>query len=375
MKKAWLMAVLAVGTARAQPTPMAEIKPAEGSFIDDALALRADGGAVAYVTTDGSAHAVLHLHELRPPADQAVPLASGEVAALAWVGRARVLVIFRGAEESRFAQVYGPGGAERVRLGPVDRVAVHELEGIAAVVTYTRSDKARAVEHQVAAYRADTLAPLARRAWREDKDGLIAHPGGSLKPLWWEAGLTSLAVLKAGSYDKARDVQRPNRFARLDLFGGQIRDEQEIGDIMAFAHVTLDHTRHVAEARFAHVSDDRAHLVVIDGLDEHELKLERPLSMYEPDTLRWQALEGGRLALSLTVDPMNPAALERKKADPDRISVYVVDARAREAAPRVILDGKGRPSSWTAGGGKLALLRKSKGFERGGAWLEIYDLP
>jgi hypothetical protein len=374
MKKAWMVVALAAGAARAQPAPLAELRAPEGLFIDDALALRADGGAVAYVTTDGT-RAALHLHELKPPADQTVPLAPGEVAALAWLGRARVLVVFRGGGQSLFAQVYGPGGAERVRLGPVERVAVHDLDGKAAVITYARSDKGRAVEHLAAAYRSDTLAPLTRRAWREDKDGLIAHPDGSLKPLWWEAGLTSLAVLKEGSYDKARDVQRPNRFARLDVFSGQIRDEQEIGDVMAFAHVTLDHTRHVAEVRFAHVTDDRAHLVLVDGLDEHELKLERPLAMFDPDTLRAQALDGGRLALSLTVDPMNPAALERKKADPDRIVLYVVDAHAREATPRLILDGKGRPSRWTAGGGKLALLRKSKGFERGGAWLEIYDLP
>jgi hypothetical protein len=122
------------------------------------------------------------------------------------------------------------------------------------------------------------------------------------------------------------------------------------------------------------LSDDHKRLVLLDGDAERDIKLARNIWLYDPAAYAFQVLDAGRLLLSATVDPVNPEAVARKKADPDVIDFYLVDRHSGEARRVLQLDGKGRPSGWRAGGGRLALLRKSKGFDRGGVALEVYPL-
>src|SRR5688572_31679116 len=57
-----LALLLVAGVARADaPRPLVTVTPSADRFIDDAFALRADGKALAYVTTDGASLAELHL--------------------------------------------------------------------------------------------------------------------------------------------------------------------------------------------------------------------------------------------------------------------------------------------------------------------------
>ena len=102
--------------------------------------------------------------------------------------------------------------------------------------------------------------------------------------------------------------------------------------------------------------------------------LPRELWKYDPATLAWQPLDDKRAAVSLTIDPVNPDAVNRKKADPDDIDLYEVDRQTYAVHPLLRIAGEGRRSSWQLAGNRALLLRKGKGFDRGGVALELFDI-
>ena len=367
-----LLAILPAAVIAAA-APKYTLKPDSSVFIDDPFALRADGKAVAWIATDGASLATLHLSDLGG-SDIRIDQAPTSATAVRWLSPARALVVWREPEsQALYAQAFTASGADKERLGPAELIDLTTLDGKPAVVTYARIDTGRTVEHRFAAFRPDTLKPLAKKTIKEDKEGMVAHPGGAFHPLWVEHDLTTLMVKREGQYDKSRDMKRPDRLAQVDVFSGKLHDEQEIADLIAFVHVNAAHGHHPGEDRFAYVSDDHAKLLIIDGASERAITLPHPLSLYDPDSLRYQPLDGGKLALSFTVDPMNPKALARQHADPAALDLYVVDGTT--VTPRFHLDIGDRPASWQLLGNQLVVLRKSKGYDRGGVALEVYDLP
>ncbi len=357
----------------ASAEPKFTVKPDSSVFVDDPFALRTDGKALAWIATDGANSATLHLTELGG-ADVKVEQAPTTATAIHWLSPARVLVVWREPEsQALFAQAFSAAGPDKERLGPAELIEPGIVDGKAAVLAYSRIDKGRSVEHTLSGWRIDTLRPLPKKVLKEDREGMVAHAGGAFHPLWIERSLTTLMVKREGQYDKAKDMKRPDRLARFDLYSGKLRDEQEIADLIAFVHVNAAHGHHPGEDRFARISDDHAKLLVIDGATEREVTLGKALSMYDPESVRYQALDGGKLALSLTIDPMNPPALARKHADPAELDLYLIDGTT--ATPRFVLPTGDRPASWQLVGNQLVVLRKSKGYDRGGAQLEVYDLP
>jgi hypothetical protein len=367
-----LLAILPAAVIAAA-APRYTLKSDSSVFVDDPFALRADGKAIAWIATDGANLATLHLSELGG-ADTKIEQAPTTATSVRWLSPTRVLVIWREPEsQALYAQSFTAAGADKERLGPAELIDVGTLDGKPAVLTYARIDSGRAVEHRFAAFRPDSLKPLAKKIIKEDKEGMVAHPGGAFHPLWVEHNLTTLMVKREGQYDKARDMKRPDRLAQLDAFSGKLHDEQEIADLIQFVHVNAAHGHHPGEDRFAFVSDDHAKVLVIDGATEREITLPRALSLYDPDSLRYQPLDGGKIALSFTVDPMNPKALAKQHADAAELDLYAVDGST--ATPRFRLDTGDRPASWQLLGNELVVLRKSKGYDRGGVALEVYDLP
>jgi hypothetical protein len=364
---------LLVCSALASAAPLYTLKPS-GAFVDDAFALRGDGKALAWIATDGAALATLHLSELGG-SDVKIDRAPTTATAVRWLSPTRVLVVWHEPEsQALYAQSWTAAGADRERLGPAELIDLTTVEGKPAVVAYARIDKGKSVEHVFTGFHADSLKPIPKKVVHEDKTGMVQNPGGAFHPLWVEHGLTGLVVKREGQFDKARDMKRPDRLSRYDVFSGKLQNEEEIGDLLAFVHINADHAKHPGEDRFAHVSDDHAKLLVVDGASEREIKLPQALSMYEPSSLRWQPVTegGGKLALSLTIDPMNPPALARKHADPALLDLFVVDGT--QVTPRFQLDTGDRPAAWQLVDKRLVVLRKSKGFDRGGVQLEIYDL-
>jgi hypothetical protein len=364
--------VLTASGALAAPAAVQRFEAGNDGFIDDGYALRDDGKAVAYITTDGASTATLHLAEIGGN-DVKIAGAPVDALALAWLSPTRVLVI-RGRDSTSTAQAFTAAGADKAKpIGPFNKYAFATVDGRRAFVTYTRSEK-KGVEHALVAYAVDTLKPLKKRTWREDAEGQIKQGASSVKPLWWAEGFTVLAALRAGEFDKARDMRRPDRYTRLDALGGKVLAETEVQDVLGFTRVSLLRRDQPNMPVIAHFSDDRKKLLFVDVISEYEVVLPHELWKYDPNTLAWQTLDEKRAAMSLTIDPVNPDAVARKKADPDDIDLYEVDRQTHAAKPLLRIPGEGRRSTWQLVGNRLLLLRKGKGFDRGGVVLELYDV-
>jgi hypothetical protein len=363
--------ILVAAGASAAPAPLARFDAGGVGFIDDGYALRDDGKALAYITTDGATTATLHLVDIGG-SDIKIQDAPIDTVAIQWLGPGRILVV-RGREGSSTAQLFTPSGAATQKLGPFTRLAPATVDGRRAIVTYTKAEK-QGVDHVLVAYAADTLRPIKRHTWHEDTEGQVKQGASSVKPLWWSDGFTTLAALRAGEYDKARDVRRPDRFTRIDAFSGKVIEEKEVEDVLGFMRISLIRRDSPNQPVIAHFSEDRKQLTLIDGIIDREVTLPRELRKYDPASLGFQPIDDRHVALSLTIDRVNPDAVKRQKTDPDDIDLYDVDRQTRAATLMLRVPGEGRRSSWQIAGGRLLLLRKSKGFDRGGIALEVYDL-
>src|ERR1700744_655482 len=87
---------IVLGGAVAAAAPVAHWDAGPGGFIDDGYALRSDGKAAAFITTDGATKATLHLAEVGG-ADMTVEGAPIDASAIYWLGAARGLIV-RGPE-------------------------------------------------------------------------------------------------------------------------------------------------------------------------------------------------------------------------------------------------------------------------------------
>ena len=384
------------------PAPLTTIKPERG-FLDDAFALSEGGDTLYYVTTDGTSFATLRAAVL--PAAGAAPAAATSTEVLTglplYVTRivllpdSRVLVVSRDAEgtglvsgavyslTTRAAVPLAP--AVKAALGPATDIVLAQPAGGPAIVAWKRpADGAGAGEYKIAAVSAGTLKLVGQRAFKvRDGDGKIQTAQGSAVPLYFTDDYLTLVAKHDGAFDRKKDVRQPDFVASVDVLTGKVVRARPISDPTALLEDARLHT--TGESAFVTASAETQRVELWTQSDRADgqadvrvpLQLPRAASMYDPQTLRYARLRPGQLLVSLTVDPVNERAVAAKRADADSIDLVLVDLSRPEQTRRVLtLPGQKRPSGWAASpAGRLALLRKHKGFSRGGTELEVYDLP
>ena len=419
------------------PAALAVVRADKG-FIDDAYALTEDGSALLYVNTDGAGWASLHAVGLPPRGDAAAPapttttlvppVADGSdkkpaASANRNKGAAPPFAIAPGAHEELITNL--PLSTFKMYLLPEDRVLLvsrdPEANGVVrgtvyslrsrsavpvptalgpatditvghppsgpAIVMATRPTE-RANEYRVQAVSALTLKPLGQKVYKvREGEPRIQTEKGSAMPLYFVDDYLTLVAKHDGFYDKKKDVRQPDFLAFVDALTGKLGRSRPIADptaLLDLARLRTGHGESVVVT--ADPETQRYELLaavergLTDGPAESRtaLQLPRPASTYEATTLLYQLARPGLLLLSLTVDPVNEQAVAARRTDVDTIDLCAVDLTAAEPGPTQrlrTLPGNKRPSSWqVTPGGRLALLRKHKGFARGGTEVEIYDL-
>jgi len=378
-----LWALVAAPTAAPKPVYAAK---GESAFIDDGFALSPGGDRLAYVRTNGAD--VMQVEVVSLPAGKtdatfSIAQFTKTPERLVFTPDGKHLVVLSKApeDEKREAQTYDlVGKPVGKKIGPAQQITVSSVEGKPAVVTFSDRDKEGVHTYEVAAFSPDGGKALGKKTLAADKTGLMrekaAGPDG-FKVIYWYDDFLHLVGQKKGEYDKKNDVRRPDRAMVWDVFKGKPLEEHEIGDVMEWVREQKDRVRHPHTAAFAQYSEDLKTLELItpDG-KRRTLELARMLYKYEPKTLLQQpGPEANRLYLSLTVDPVNWEAVQHKHAEADIFDLYVVDTQSGK--PQRVLTGLlagKRALAWTAAGGRVAILHKHKGFDRGGLELEVYDL-
>jgi hypothetical protein len=373
----------AVASAKGAPKPLEPehaLKPAEGYF-DEAFALEPGGARLFVVRTDGATFwklegidlatgkttATFDLPKTATAVEQLVPLGEGKgvvVVSREGTPEAPVLVATlidvsgKAGAKVGPAHAFGRPNAHPELLLAFDRkLGTHEND-----VTYT-----------ITPYKLETLAPDGKPRQYKAVAGELKTP--PFRVLDFVDGYALAVGERPRAYVKKDDVREPPRMAALDTLTGKIGEEAEIVDVMGWAEAGKLRARHPGHALFAELNPDESGVDVVDAMGKKRpAELAVPFVLYDPKSLTDQeGPETGALYFGIAVDPVNPEAVKRQKADLPMLDVY--STKGREESPalrgRIFIP---RHVAWRAGYGKLVALKRFKSFTRGGDELDVYKL-
>ena len=133
--------------------------------------------------------------------------------------------------------------------------------------------------------------------------------------------------------------------------------------------------QHPDRSVFVELNQDGSGVDVVDAMGKQRpATLPVPFRLYDIKSLLVE--EGpapGGLTFGLGLDPLNPDAIKRQKADLPMLDVYKADAEQGT----VTLRGRiftPRPITWRTRADKLVVLKRFKSFSRGGDELHVFKL-
>lgn len=371
--------------------PARSLKPADG-YYDDSFTLDPRGPRLAVIRTDGATFSKIEIidlgsGQLQSTVDLGKSDQQPESVELLPDGKSVLLVVRDGKSDRVWASLIDETGH------PVAKTTLHTAFGRAdlpgskdgvepALVGLDERGEGQGklstggeLAYTVAAYRLANLAPVGKpRSFRVGADKELK--GTDIKVTGFTDGFTHLIGQRAGTYDKKQDFRRPSRSVVFDTLAGKVSSEREIEDVYAWSRVSKLRDARPNRTTFAQLTADHDGVEVIDAAGKVlPVTLAVPFRLYDSTSLKEQeGPEPNTLYVSLAVDPVNPDAIARQKADTPVLDLYAVDLTTRktQARARILL---ARPVLWKAGNGKLVVLKRFKSFPRGGDELDIYDLP
>lgn len=352
---------------------------AASGFIDDPVAT--DDTRIAYVIADASAKSELHVQTLGG-AEQVVDLASVTLhpIALRLVGQ-RAFVVGQLADGTQTAAMVElaavgkkPAGTVVYKLGPATHITVVR-DGAKSIVAVHKLSalKDGGARHELATYSLDT-GKLVSSGKPLDLDAKDYDAKLDFHVNHWSDGYRFAWGLKGGEWDKKEDQRSPDVEAKLDVTAGKITWKQPIADLfeqrkryqtLADVHDTLD---------FLRMSWDNQSVQIWSGGKPVTVALDEPITNYDPKSLQGVVETDGSAWMALKVDPVNPDAVARKKADPEYLDIFRVSADGKAARKARVLAPSMRFRFGVLGADKLWLLERSNGFDRGGKTLTVYKL-
>jgi hypothetical protein len=369
--------VLASASAHAQrptaaPAPLHKVHVEKG-FIDDAIALSADGERLAYVISDGDL-TTLVIEKIGGAAVkvklQGLPPI---IAKLAFSPDGKYLLVVGDdrEKEAKVAQVYAADGQPvKGKLGPATDLELASLQGAPVVMTFQVKRGKNDTSFTFTAHDLATLKVKKKKTLVTDKQGLLK--GLEMKVIAYMDGYQRLLGQRKGDFDKKNDIRKPENRSVVDTLTGKILESAEITDPMAFAEVAkLRGERPAAEA-FVFVEELKTLGLVGRDDGKAEIALPEKMLKYEPKTLQ-QQLAGQTIYFSLAVDPVNPDITAKGKTDRPDVDLYLLDLGTKKAQRLWRLECD-RPTAWNVAAGRVVLLKKYKNFSRGGVDLEVLPL-
>ena len=374
------LALLVTGPVSAAPSSKLWSFAPEQGFVDDPTAFSANGELLAYIHTDAAKFLhllVLDLRTLKPRAKIVVkdPTRVPKLLEFSPDGTRLLFGWMDSHKGAHGAMLFAVEDAKLVReVGPADTLELAALDGrpvLSLVATKTGAQGDATVS--VAVYDTADLKKLRTARLSLQADQTVRNP--PMRLLYWEAGHLSLVGLEKGSYDRKKDVRLPDRVVRFDLLAQKVVSSDASSDLLAWTKAANLRGDHPGQHRFLHVSEDLKTLHVVDRENTSAAVLP-PVAwrLYEPKSLEQkESWEGKALFFSLTIDPVNPDAVKRQKADLERMDLYRLDPGPKAVPVGQVLTEK-RRFSWAIGPKHFSYLRKLKGFGRGGKQLELYGL-
>ncbi len=382
--------LLATSPAFSQPKPAATLDGATevaklttpAGFIDDAIAV--DGDRVAYVVADSSAKAELHVLVLSTKAEQVVDVSAISLhpVAITLVAQ-RAFVVGEGADGKQVAAMVDlvdrgrgrPAGTVLYKVAPATHITA--LPGKIAVHRVTAG--AASTKHEVEILSIDNGRRLSSRALDLSTPNNIE---GKLdfRVNHWSEGYAKAHGIKGGEWDKKENQRSPDSEATYDFATGKL-DKKKIDDLFeqrkrfqAIADSQLGN----AKLDFVRIGWDNKSLQAWRGGKLNKLELDQPLATYDIKSIQGIVLPDA-VWIAAKVDPVNQAAVDRKKADVEYLDIFVARSPASGGADgtavrkaRVPAHGIRHRFGITSTG--FWLVERNQTMERGGKSLTLYKL-
>jgi len=352
---------------------------ADTGFVDDVLAY--DNQRLAYVLADTSNKSELHVVQLgcakcvELKQELVVDLSPVTMrpTALRLVGQ-RAFVV--GATED------GNQVAALVELGQKIATPVYTLGPAAHIAVVTRDGAPRVVVHKTSATKTGTRHDVELVALDTGKRVIAAKPfeleNDQNKKLdfrvnHWTEGYTRAVGLKGGEWNKKQNVRAPDSEATYDLIGGAFVETTEIANVVE-QRKRFQTLADVGQLDFVRLSRDNTAVQVWYRGVPRTIELDQPLSSYDITSLQGSVAADGSAWIALAIDPVNPAAVARKKADPEYLDVFKVGpGNDSKAIRKSRLPSKNVRFRFGTFDQYFWLLERSTGFDRGGRSITVYQ--
>jgi hypothetical protein len=382
LRRGILALALVSGVAAAQPKSAVpelvgatEVVKLTGplGFIDDAVAF--DGQRIAYVVTDGSTKAELHLVTLATEQDTTLDISAITLHAIALelLGN-RAFVVGQAEDGSETGTLFelAPAAKRPViyKLGPATHVTPITRDGHRRIAVYRVSPAGDGVtRHEVALHSIESGARLA--IGHLDLDAQNTNKQLEFKVNHWADGMSRAFGIKGGQWDPKENQRTPDVEAAYDVTAGKFIDRTPITDLfeqrkryqtLADVGTRLD---------FVRMAWDNQSIQIWRSGKPKTLEIDQSLAQYDPKSLQGELEPDGTAWLALKVDPVNPDAVARKKADPEYLDVFHVSADNKATRVARVL-GTNTRFKLGAMHDRFWLLERSSGFDRGGKSLTIY---
>lgn len=389
-----------------------EMLTAPTGFIDDAIAF--DDTRFAYVVADGSQKTELHvLGTAGTPTGPAAPPGSGSgssanansgsAASSAASSNETIVDLSPITLHPLTLKLMGP----RVFVTGVDannaQVAalvelstgkpVYKLGPATNITVITRDGKPRVAIHRVTGTKHEVELDSIETGKRDaaghalELDATDTNKALDFHVNHWSDGWTKAYGMKGGEWDRKENQRSPNAEATYDLIAGKLIDRHPITDLFEQhkRFQVLEQAKADANLEFVRMSWDNASIVAWRAGKAQPIELDQALGQYDPKSLQGVLEPDGTTWIALKVDPVNPDAVARKKADPEYVDIFKAGSDGKAVRKvRVLAIGTTlklgvlTKSSKVVRGSRVDdliwLLERSPGFDRGGKSLAIYKL-
>jgi hypothetical protein len=347
-------------------------------FIDDIVATDAD--RVAYVVTDGATKAELHVVTLATKADQVIDLSTITMnpISITLVGQ-RALIVGRVDENQQIAAMVElaatsktkPAGTVAYRVGPAFQISVIARDGKQRIAVYKGTLKVGAIVHKVELLAIETGKKVATSKPLE-LDLQAKHKQLDFQVNHWSQGYTRAHGVKGGEWDKKEDERSPNVEAVYDLITGKFIERTKIADL--YEQRRRFEVLHASTHYKDFVRSDNTGLQLWVGGKPRTLELDQALTNYDVKSLQAVVNGDGSAWIAIKIDPVNAAAVARKKADPEYLDIFRLDAGATKAIRKARIPASKARHWFGLHKTGFWLIERNAGFERGGKSLVLYTL-
>ncbi len=372
-------------TTAATAEPLWTYKPDKG-FVDDPIAFSPDGEMLVYFHTDSATFTKMVLVKMSEAfkVTRVIDLADANMVPrrVAFTPNSKrvVLIWMDGYKGTLAATTYSVAtGKPGKTYGPTNYTELVRVRGkqVIALTTLKELRKGGAW-HRTTFINTEDGKKVTFLKTKVKADFTLPEP--PVRVISWEPGHRSFIGLRPGKYDKKKDIRLPDVGLRYNLLQQKEVWAEAPKDLPAWELAIKMRPGHEGQMRYMEVSGDLKKLYYVDeknGLVELQGKV--PWAKYDHESLKqWESWDRQTLFFSLTVDPVNPAAVARKKEDPERVDIYALNRAGDLKLLGKVMTGrkKGRATitkfGWSVGAKNFAYLKKLKGFARGGKELQIY---